>query len=197
MSVKVVIYLVSLLLCSNCNVHCESSNSFADLCIKNNSDISYNEYTTSATSLCDCIYPNHCLRKCCQFGFFHNFTADNNSDAKCIRNTSTTISNFTVILYDGTVRKSKTNIFVIGMLQCNNTNMIYQYFKMNNRDPMEKYFLQTNGSLYYPNSQTKYYNTDRFCVDEEDGLTVYLCYTPDGPEKHVSRLINSSGIHVL
>lgn len=196
--VKVVIFLVfSLLRLKAGPVNCELPDYFVDLCAKNNSNISYDEYNTLKSTPCDCKESNHCIRKCCQFGFFHNFTRDDNKDGKCIRNASIKIYNYTVTLYEGTTKKLDTNIFLVGMLNCNNTDMTYQYFKMNNMDPNEKFYLQTNGSLYYPNSHRKYYNNDRFCVDEEDGLSVYLCYSPETKEKRVKRLVNSTGIVIF
>lgn len=174
-------------------VFCNSTDQFVNSCTKNNAVVDYDEYETLKSSSCNCTDHNRCIRKCCQFGFFHNFTRDNNSDAKCIRNGSIAISDFTVSLYEGTVKKTETDIFIIGMLNCNNSDMSQQYFKMNNWDPNERYFLQTNGTLYFPNSHSKFYKNDRYCVDEEDGLTVYLCYTPENPQRKVGRLVNSAG----
>lgn len=172
------------------------SETLFDLCAKNNRESNYSEYSTVISSSCDCSDAKKCIRKCCRFGFYHNFTRDDNKDSRCIKNDTITFSNFSVDIYKQSRRISKTNVFVIGMLNCNNT-MKYQYFKMNNRDPSEKYYLQNSGLLYYPNSKRKFYSNDRYCVDEEDGLTVYLCYTPENPQKGVSRLLNSTGIYFL
>lgn len=175
--------------------YCKLPDELLDLCIKNNTNnIVYNEYSTLKSSFCGCTNPHHCIRKCCQFGFFHNFTREDNKDAKCVRNDSNSFVNFSVNLYKDSTKIAKTNVFVIGMLNCNNTNMIYQYFKLNNWDPNEKYYVQWNGSLYFPNSKRKFYNNDRYCVDEEDGLSVYLCYSPENSQKQVLRLVNCSGI---
>lgn len=150
-----------------------------DLCERNNSHLPYNEYDSLKTSLCDCS-TQQCLRKCCRPGYYHNFTRDDNRDARCIRNTSVSVSHFSVTVFEGTKEHSVTHVFIVGMLRCNNTNMIPQYFKMDNSDPNEKYYLQTNGTLYFPKSKYKFYSNDRFCVDEDDGLTIYLCYTDVG-----------------
>lgn len=177
------------------SVHTTTSDKFINLCVKNDSNVGYSEYNTLKASSCDCEDSKRCIRKCCQFGFSHNFTRDDNKDGRCIRNDNiVAFNNFSVILYKGTVKSSETNVFLIGMLNCNNTNMIYQYFKFNHSDPNEKYFLQTDGTLYYPHSRRKFYKNDRFCVDEGDGLSVYLCYTPDSPQRQVLRMVNSTGI---
>lgn len=190
------IYFTSLLFIIFCpyGVYCELPDELIDLCANNNHKIDYNEYNTLKYTNCGCTDTYHCIRKCCQFGFFLNFTRNDNKDAKCVRNNSIHFSNFSVILYDGTRKVAKTNHFITGMLICNNTNMIHQYFKMNNQDPNEKVYLQSNGSLYFPNSKRKFYNNERYCVDEEDGLSVYLCHTPENPQRQVSRLVSSAGI---
>lgn len=191
--VKITFTLIFSIVCFKCKIiHCEDAT--VDLCVKNNSDIDYSEYTTMKSSSCDCKNMSQCIRKCCQYGFFHNFTREDNEDGKCIRNNSMSFTNFTVSLYELSSKISETNVFIIGMLNCNNSNTKHQYFKMNNHDPNEKYFLQTNGYLYYPKSQKMFYSNDRYCVDEEDGLSVYLCYTPENSQKVVSRLLNSTGI---
>lgn len=197
MAIAKVFVAVSLVCLKSTAVHGEISEKFVDLCVRDNNQVDYSEYSTLNSSFCNCARRDQCIRKCCRFGFFHNFTRDDNEDGRCIRNKNNSFNNFSVSLYKGKVKTSETNSFLIGMLNCNNTNMMYQYFKLNNWDPNEKYFLQANGTLFYPNSKRKFYSNDRFCVDEEDGLSVYLCYTPDSPQKTVSRLVNTTGIVIL
>lgn len=186
--------LLLIIFCPYGVVYCELPEDLIDLCVNNNSKINYNEYRTLKNTNCGCTNTFNCIRKCCQFGYFHNYTRDDNKDAKCMRNNSINFSNFSVILHDGTTKISKTNHFIIGMLICNNSNMLYQYFKMNNLDPTEKVYLQKNGSLYFPNSKRQFYNNERYCVDEGDGLSMFLCYTPENPQRQISRLVNSTGI---
>ncbi|KAJ8973807.1 hypothetical protein NQ317_013597 [Molorchus minor] len=55
--------------------------------------------------------------------------------------------------------------------------------------PIEKAYVQGNGSLYYPASRRKFYGNDRYCVDEANGLTIYLCYTPEDPKTLFTRML--------
>lgn len=151
---------------------------------------SYVNYTTIASENCGC-ESKVCLQKCCQDGFYHYHFEDYSPvpQSICIKHNSTS---FNVPIYKGEKKKYDwNNSFIVGMLQCGNAK--WQYFKMNNSDPKAKFYIQENGSLYYPQSNRKIFNRDRYCVDEEDGLTIYLCYPNEGQVTTLEGRINSMG----
>lgn len=162
-----------------------------DLCADSD-DLS--NYTTGRNDACGCAEPDLCVRKCCKPGFYHFHEEDpyvGKFVSVCTRLMNVTEENFTVPVYDGLREVFLVkDRFMIGMLNCHNPK--WQYFKMNNYDPKERVYIQKNGSLYFP-EVNKIYSMDRYCVDEEDGLTFYLCYTPEGTDKVVSRLLVSAG----
>ncbi|XP_018567316.1 probable G-protein coupled receptor Mth-like 10 isoform X3 [Anoplophora glabripennis] len=151
-------------------------------------------YTTNEIDTCGCTTAELCLRKCCKSGFYHfhdedAFTGKFVSVCTRMENSSET---FSVPVYDGLRNVSEfKDKFVIGMLNCNNPQ--WQYFKMDNLNPKERVYVQKNGSLYYP-GVNRMYGIDRYCVDEEDGLTFYLCYTPESADKIVSRGLVATGM---
>nr|CAH7736760.1 unnamed protein product [Callosobruchus chinensis] len=147
-----------------------------DLCSRNTA--TYDIYNTTTLAKCEC-NTNICVRKCCQHGFYHHHTeyiTDGVSETYCKRN-ETYAANFSVPIFNMTDMLYNIDTFSIGMLTCNEDSP-QRYFKMNESNPDEKYFIQSNGSLYYRKPK-RFYPPDRFCVDEEDGLSVYLCYTID------------------
>lgn len=162
-----------------------------DLC---SSSSNYENYTTNLTQNCGCEKTRVCIRKCCQKGFYlqhYENPFENVFESFCIRNES---DSFNVPIYNR--RENVYNLtiednFMIGMLECGNDD--WQYFKMNNSDKMERTYIQENGSLYYPTSRYKIYDSSRYCVDEQDGLTIFLCYTNIKPGVYVSRIVNSVG----
>lgn len=162
-----------------------------DLC-SNSSN--YESYTKNATQNCGCGKTQPCIRKCCQKGFYLQHYEDafeNVFESICIKNES---DSFTVPIYNRRENVHNLTIadnFMIGMLDCGNDD--WQYFKMNNSDIMERTYIQENGSLYYPASRYKIYDSNRYCVDEQDGLTIFLCYTNIKPGVYVSRIVNSIG----
>lgn len=162
-----------------------------DLCVDSDD---LNNYTTSINDDCGCTKPNLCVRKCCKPGFYHYHDEDPHVGkfiSVCTRMRNSNYENFTVPVFDGLREAFRLkDKFIIGMLNCGNPQ--WQYFKMNNYDPKERVYIQKNGSLYFP-EVNKIYSTDRYCVDEEDGLTFYLCYTPERKSKVVSRLLTSTG----
>ncbi|KAJ8940521.1 hypothetical protein NQ314_010682 [Rhamnusium bicolor] len=114
-----------------------------------NETVVYDNYTLSKTENCGCKEIDSCVRKCCRNGFYHHHDENPHeglSVSVCTKNNS---ANFSVPIYDG-VRKQydlKDN-FMIGMLDCKNQK--WQYFKMSNVDPRQAFYIQNNGSLYYP-----------------------------------------------
>ncbi|KAJ8915751.1 hypothetical protein NQ315_004563 [Exocentrus adspersus] len=164
-----------------------------DLCSATTDDL-YN-YTTTRSESCDCERNDLCIRKCCKPGFYHFHDEDLRSDlyvSVCIRKPNNSAKTFKVPVYDGIRKKYEIrDKFKIGILNCSNTK--WQYFKLNKSDPNENVYVQKNGSLYYPHAK-KMYNIDRYCVDEEDGLTVYLCYSPaEDTRKVLSRTVVNTG----
>ncbi|CAH2002607.1 unnamed protein product [Acanthoscelides obtectus] len=158
-----------------------------DLCAKNSTD--YATYSTNDQSQCNC--SGLCVRKCCQYGFYHvHIEYDSEfsyspttvnlrilcigaSESFCKK--SETLFNFSVPIFNVTQYRYNMTDFSVGLLTCNENSYV-RYFKLNNSDPTERYYVQNNGSLYYHRSR-RFYAPDRFCVDEEDGLSVYLCYS--------------------
>ncbi|KAJ8978554.1 hypothetical protein NQ317_006115 [Molorchus minor] len=154
-------------------------------------DVEYENYTVSTTEQCGCNEISTCVRKCCRSGFYHYHDENPQTgyyNSVCIRNE--TPRNFSVSIFKGTDKKYDLNDgFMIGMLNCDNENY-YQYFKMDNSDPRQKFFIQENGSLYYQH-YGKVYKNDRYCVDERDGLTAFVCFIPP-----VRKLSTERKIHV-
>lgn len=173
-----------------------SCNGTVELCDKSGMT-EYQNYTAENTEPCDCDDYRFCLRKCCQHGYYHNRIENhryNKFEGVCLKNTNSSSAElFSVPVYNGTVLVGQINKYIIGMLQCNNTQTPYQYFKMSNSNPKEKYYVQFNGSLYYPSSNRKIYDNRRFCVDEEEGLSVYLCYSPERLDTYLERKVSASG----
>lgn len=164
-----------------------------DLCNKDYS-LDYDSYITTRSEQCDCVDPKYCVRKCCQYGFSHVHTEDPTTatiKSTCVRSHKS--RNFTVPVYRLYSKQYNLEKFMVGMLECGNA-MFWQYFKMNNSDPIEKTYIQENGSLFYPSSSIKIYQNDRYCVDEADGFSVYLCYTPESPDKLLRILVNVTGL---
>ncbi|XP_018567275.1 G-protein coupled receptor Mth2-like [Anoplophora glabripennis] len=155
---------------------------------------SYESYTKNITQNCGCEKNRPCIRKCCQKGFYLQHYEDafeNVFESVCIKKES---HSFNLPIY--TRRENIYNLtlednFMIGMLNCENDD--WQYFKMNNSDIRERVYIQENGSLYYPASRYKIYDSSRYCVDEEDGLTIILCYTSTQPSVCALRIVNSVG----
>ncbi|XP_018567315.1 probable G-protein coupled receptor Mth-like 10 isoform X2 [Anoplophora glabripennis] len=167
-----------------------ASNESVNLC-SSDTNVSYNSYTTARTENCGC-ENKVCLRKCCQNGFYHHHVEyyTITPESICRKHNSTS---FAVPIYEGEKKKYDwNNSFVVGMLHCGNAK--WQYFKMNNSNPKHKFYVQENGSLYFPQSIGKIFNKDRYCVDEEDGLTVYLCYPNKGQVTTLEGEINSIGM---
>ncbi|XP_018567276.1 uncharacterized protein LOC108907922 [Anoplophora glabripennis] len=155
----------------------------------------YESYTKNITQNCGCEKTRPCIRKCCQKGFYLQHYEDafeNVFESVCIKKESHSfnvpICSRRENIYNLTVEDN----FMIGMLDCKNDD--WQYFKINNSDITERVYIQENGSLYYPASRYKIYDSSRYCVDEEDGLTVFLCYTNTKPSVYVSRIVNSVGM---
>lgn len=163
-----------------------------DLC-SNTSN--YENYTKNDTRNCGCGKTRACVRKCCQKGFYLQHIEDvydNVYRSVCVKNNDS--DSFTVPIYRRREYASNMTLddnYLIGMLDCKNEE--WQYFKMNNSDIRERFYVQENGSLYYPHSRYKYYDNSRYCIDEQDGLTAFLCYSPQHPSKSMSRIINSIG----
>ncbi|XP_072397057.1 G-protein coupled receptor Mth2-like isoform X7 [Diabrotica undecimpunctata] len=154
-----------------------SSSSELDLCDSTGST-DYTNYTSEITQNCGCIDNTTCIRKCCQLGFYLHHVEDSVLgiyESVCIKNESATL-NFSVPIYVNESIIYYETDFVIGMLGCNE-GKLWRYFKMDNTNPSEKFYVQENGTLFYPQSTYKYYRNDRYCVDEDDGLSVFLCYT--------------------
>lgn len=163
-----------------------------DLC-SNTSN--YESYTRNITRNCGCGETRACVRKCCQKGFYLHHSEDvyeNVYESVCIKKNDS--DSFTVPIYNRREKAFDLTLdddFLIGMLDCGNDG--WQYFKMNNSNTKERFYIQKNGSLYYPYSRYKFYDNSRYCIDEQDGLTAFLCYTPQHPSKSVSIFINSIG----
>ncbi|CAH2002603.1 unnamed protein product [Acanthoscelides obtectus] len=148
-----------------------------NLCSKNTT--TYDMYTTPNLTKCGC-GAGICVRKCCQHGFYHpydEFPTGGITEAFCQRNNSYSGHAFSIPIFNFTDLVYYADTFSIGMLTCNE-NEPQRYFKMNNSNPEETYLIQSNGSLYFL-SRNLFYAPDRFCVDEQDGMSVYLCYTID------------------
>ncbi|XP_018569773.1 G-protein coupled receptor Mth2-like [Anoplophora glabripennis] len=153
-----------------------------------NIEVDYENYTDSRTQLCGCEQMHSCVRKCCQSGFhhFHNESPEHGFSVSRCHRVRTNSTNFTVPIYDGFKQVYLEHKFMVGMLDCKNKE--YQYFKMSNVDSRQKFYIQKNGSLYYP-FYNRMYSNDRYCIDEKDGLTAYLCFLPRGPVAHSERMI--------
>lgn len=151
-----------------------------DLCNKKGTS-TYINYTSDITKYCGCSDPKKCLRKCCQQGYYlhHKEYSVNYTfieETVCIKNPSHEPFNFRVPIYNKTKLLFYENKFMIGLLPCNKLEP-FKYFKINNSDPNELFFIQDNGVLYFPVSDRKFYSNDRFCVDENEGLSVFVCYS--------------------
>lgn len=107
----------------------------------------------------DCDYNFSCVRKCCENGYvFYK--------KKCNKNNST--APFVVPVYNnksliGTISRSAK--FNVKPMNCT----VYKL------KTTSTYFLQENGSLWVQNYATLYTN-DLYCLDEANGVTVYLCF---------------------
>ncbi|KAG5896047.1 hypothetical protein JTB14_011042 [Gonioctena quinquepunctata] len=175
-----------------------SENNFTDTfnSISTTETIALENYSPVSTKPCACRKTEPCIRKCCQPGFYHFHVEDPGKrifESFCIRNESSQ-KLFTVPIYNKETKIHNSIEYTVCPMQCNN-NDAWQYFKMNNLNPEELYYIQKNGSLYYPHSKRKFYDNDRYCVDEEDGLSVYLCYSPDDPATILSRIVSVLGIY--
>ncbi|XP_050514676.1 G-protein coupled receptor Mth2-like isoform X10 [Diabrotica virgifera virgifera] len=159
-----------------------TASSELDLCdVTGSTD--YTNYTSEITQNCGCIDNDNttCIRKCCQLGFYHHHVEEPRYgiyESVCIKNESASL-NFSVPIYNNESIVYYETDFVIGMLGCNEGEF-YRYFKLNNTDPSEKFYVQENGTLFFK-SKNKYYSNDRFCVDEDEGLSVFLCYSSPNP----------------
>lgn len=168
------------------------SNTEESINLCTSSDVGYENYNESKTEICGCELRHSCVRKCCQSGFhhFHNESPQHGFFVSmCVRKNTT---NFTVPIHDGLRQVYVEDKFMVGMLDCKNEG--WQYFKMNNDDPRQKFYIQRNGSLYYP-FYDKIYSNDRYCVDEKDGLTAYLCFSLGYAVSHTERVILVLGIY--
>ncbi|CAG9856139.1 unnamed protein product [Phyllotreta striolata] len=155
----------------------------------------YANYTEEATQTCRCTEARRCIRKCCQLGYSLHHVEDAargiyESTNLCYKRENFT-HNFTVPVYSNYTKLREESTFLVGMLTCNRDEAL-RYFKLNDKDPNEKYYLQGNGSLFYPHSKRKFYLNDRYCVDEKDGLSVYLCFTQKD-RRNTLRQFNSIG----
>ncbi|XP_018567323.1 probable G-protein coupled receptor Mth-like 10 isoform X9 [Anoplophora glabripennis] len=163
------------------------------MCSDTDDDI--HSYVVNKIVSCGCNGTDLCVKKCCKSGFYHSYVEDVYN--KIFSRNCTRMKNpseaFRIPIYDG-LRKvyELKNKFIIGMLNCSNPK--WQYFKMEPRlYPKEKVYIQPNGSLYYP-AKDMMYGSDRYCVDEEDGLTFYVCYTPEDADKVFNRKLVATGM---
>lgn len=164
-----------------------------DLC-NSDGNTTYVNYTSEVTETCGCVDNRTCLRKCCQIGYTLYHKEDSVYkiyESVCIKNQNPTV-NFTVPIYLNDTKLYDENTFMIGMLGCNK-GRLWNYFKFDNANPKEKYYVQENGTLFYPNSKKKFYANDKFCVDEDEGLSVYLCYTLKKDYTSLLREFNKTG----
>ncbi|XP_023018887.2 G-protein coupled receptor Mth2 isoform X6 [Leptinotarsa decemlineata] len=112
--------------------------------------------------------PELCVRKCCKMGYFLRRSI-------CTRNSSSS--------FKAPVFTNKTNFlgeianvegFLIGIIDC-------QVFKLDKSKPTDQYYVQDDGRLWVPSFQT-FYENDRYCIDELDGLTAFVCFNENPPE---------------
>ncbi|XP_018569888.1 G-protein coupled receptor Mth2-like [Anoplophora glabripennis] len=157
------------------------NNDTLNLCRNATVNVDYENYTDASIQNCGCENQETCIRKCCQIGFF--YYQDEDPDATSYKSVcSKHESNaFSVPVYDGEQKvRDVTENFLIGMLNCSDTNVLY--VKLNSTEPNRIFYVQNNGSLYYP-----YYDlilsNERYCVDESDGLGAYLCFEPEEDNK--------------
>lgn len=109
---------------------------------------------------CGCVF---CIRRCCKPGFIYK-------RRYCYANSSEVLN---VSVY-----RNKTNLakvlensyenFIVGVPKC-------QMFKLN--FPEEKFYIQDDTKAVWVPLYNKFYNNSRYCVDEFNGFTPYLCFT--------------------
>lgn len=181
--------LLLLLMLANTSVGSDSEESI-NLCTS--AEVDYENYTSSRTQLCGCEQTHSCVRKCCQTGFhhFHNESPHHGFYVSRCDRVRTNFTYFSVPIYNGIKQVYQEDKFMVGMLNCKNKD--YQYFKMSNADPRQKFYIQQNGSLYYP-FYNKMYSNDRYCVDEKEGLTAYLCFSPRNSVSRIERILHVLG----
>ncbi|KAJ8915752.1 hypothetical protein NQ315_004564 [Exocentrus adspersus] len=176
-ALEVIVFIMFYLVINNKNSYVSARDEHVSLCASG-VNVTYENYTVNESKNCKCKNETKCVRKCCQSGFYHYHYEDGGGifESVCIKHNFTS---FSVPIYEGTTKKyNVSDGFIIGTLQCVG-NRGWKYFKMNNSNPREAFYIQENGTLYYPASKRKIYSNSKYCVDEEDGLTAYLCYSPD------------------
>ncbi|KAJ8922364.1 hypothetical protein NQ315_004307 [Exocentrus adspersus] len=144
-------------------------------------EVDYENYTSATTENCGCKEGGLCVRKCCQSGFTHYHDEDADTGfflSVCTRTKNDSSNNFTVPIHDGEDVFNASQEFKVGTLTCNNPD--WQYFRMDNTNPNQQFRIMRNGSLYYE-YYGMVYNNDRYCLDEQNGLTAYVCFTPPPP----------------
>lgn len=107
---------------------------------------------------CGC---NSCIRRCCKPGFVYRqqFCYYNSSDFLKV----SVYTNTTVLV---NILSGIEN-FLIGVPNC-------VLFRLNY--PSEEFYIQSESKDVWVPTYNKFYNSNRYCVDELDGFTPFLCF---------------------
>lgn len=132
-----------------------------------------------------------CIRRCCKPGFIYRnqFCYNNSSD------------NLVVPIYKN--RTILVNVlsniepFSVGVPNC-------VMFRLN--FPDEEFYIQNDSKDVWVPTYNKFYNSNRYCVDELNGFTPFLCFsssTRQSDDQHVTQLntlgknINSPKFNII
>lgn len=131
---------------------------------------------------CTCDLVSPCFRKCCPAG--HTFQQN-----KCKKSNHTIATHFTPSTYERNVQISVPNNYftIIHELYCRNG--VYMLEPENNE--IDQFYFQSNGHLYYPNSEQQFLPPEEFCLEffEDINITTVLVCFPDPVEGPVHNSI--------
>lgn len=109
---------------------------------------------------CGCV---SCIRRCCKPGFIYK-------QKYCYGNSTYSLNLSLYADKDVFVRRLENNgeHFIVGPPKC-------VMFKL--KFPQDEFYIQESSKDVWVPKYKKFYNSNRYCVDEQNGLTPLLCFS--------------------
>lgn len=131
-----------------------------NFCTKENSTVFFYFAKNQTDQNCGCVF---CIRRCCKPGFVYK-------QKRCYQNSSDSLE---VPVYVNKTRfvnvlDDRMDHFVVGVPKC-------VMFRLN--FPEEEFFIQQDTKAAWIPKYNKFYDSDRYCVDETKKFTPFLCFS--------------------
>ncbi|XP_066256052.1 G-protein coupled receptor Mth2-like isoform X6 [Euwallacea similis] len=152
-----------------------------DLCGNdNNTNVSF--YRTSKIQNCGC-ETSSCISKCCKAGFF--LASNRTCRYRPGSDKSFLLPVYTKKWYFSRILNNDHG-FRVGILNC-------PYFKFDNENINDSFFVQEDGSLWVP-SQGLFYEISEYCIDEFDDVSAFACFQQEKASRIIQRKIYQLGM---